>query len=257
MVLLIGTVLPRGTIGMDHHVGEAPQEVTDHLSGVCLDPEVGIMSQGMRVLQEEVQGEEGDMGKTEGVTEETIEGDEANLATRSEPFSLKATTRAHLYPSWERGDSQETSQFVNLQANDRTNRPTNIAWVLAIRALQVLVTRAHLVLVTRAHRVHVIRAPSNTIVVLLGPTTAPHLLSHTASVIQTSAVSHWLTQDPQAPEVVTTVVAHRHRDTEAVRVVRANQGVLLQSCTIHLRLSPQSQSHHSKNFLQELRRLQS
>jgi len=98
MVLLIGTVLLRETTGMDLRVEEAPQEVIDHRSGVCQDPGVGIMSQGMRVLREEVQGEEGDMGKNEGVTEETIEGDEANLATRSEQFSPKGTTRALLYP---------------------------------------------------------------------------------------------------------------------------------------------------------------
>ena len=50
MVLLIGRVFMRETTGMDHHVEEAPQEVIDHPSGVCQDPEVGIMSQGMRVL---------------------------------------------------------------------------------------------------------------------------------------------------------------------------------------------------------------
>ena len=101
MVLLIGMVLMvlmRETTGTDHYVEEAPQEVIDHRSGVCQDPGVGTMSQGMRVLREEVQGEEGDMGKTEGVTEETIEGDEANLATRSEQFSPKGMTRALLYP---------------------------------------------------------------------------------------------------------------------------------------------------------------
>jgi len=98
MVRLNGRVLTRETTGMDLHVEEAPQEGTDHLSGACQDPEVGIMSQGMRVLREEVQEEEGDMGKTVGVTEETIEVDEANLATRSEPYSPKDTTPALLYP---------------------------------------------------------------------------------------------------------------------------------------------------------------
>ena len=98
MVRLIGRVLMRETTGMDLHVEEAPPEVTDHLSGVCQDPEVGIMIQGMRVLREEVQEEEGDMGKTVGVTEETIEVDEANPATRSEPYSPKDTTRALQYP---------------------------------------------------------------------------------------------------------------------------------------------------------------
>ena len=50
MVLLIGRVIMRETIGMDHHVEEAPQEVIDHPSGVCQDPEVVIKIQGMRVL---------------------------------------------------------------------------------------------------------------------------------------------------------------------------------------------------------------
>jgi len=86
------------TTGMDLHVEGDPQEVTDHLSGVCQDPEVGIMSQGMRVLREEVQEGEGDMGKTVGVTEETIEVDEANPTTRSERYCPKDTTRALLYP---------------------------------------------------------------------------------------------------------------------------------------------------------------
>jgi len=98
MVLLIGMVLMRETTGTDHYVEEAPQEVTDHLSGVCQDPEVGTMSQGMRVLREEVQEEEGDMGKTVEVTEGTTEVDEANRATRSEPYLPKDTTRALLYP---------------------------------------------------------------------------------------------------------------------------------------------------------------
>lgn len=101
MVLLIGMVLMvlmRETTGTDHYVEEAPQEVTDHLSGVCQDPEVGIRTQGMRVLREEVQEEEGDMGKTVEVTEETTEVDEANRATRSEPYLPKDTTRALLYP---------------------------------------------------------------------------------------------------------------------------------------------------------------
>jgi len=146
---------------------------------------------------------------------------------------------------------------VNLPANDRTSRPTNITQVLAIRALQALVTRALQVLATRVLRVHVIRAPNNTIVALLGPTTAPPLLSHTASVILTSAVSPWLTRDLQAPVVATMGAPHRHHDTETVREAPANQGVLLQSCTIHPRLSPQSQSRHSKNFPQGLPLLQS
>jgi len=98
MALLIGRVLMRETTGMDHFVEEAPQEATDHLSGVCQDPEVGIRTQGMRVLREEVQEEEGDMGKTVEVTEETTEVDEANPATRSEPYSPKDMTQALLYP---------------------------------------------------------------------------------------------------------------------------------------------------------------
>lgn len=98
MVLPIGRVLTRETIGMDHYVEEAPQEVTGHLSEVCQDPEVGITSQGMMVLREEVQEEEGDMGKTVEVTEETTEVDEVNPATRSEPYSPKDTNRALLYP---------------------------------------------------------------------------------------------------------------------------------------------------------------
>ena len=95
MVLLIGRFLMRETTGMGHHVEEALQEVIDHPSGVCQDPEVGIMSQGMRVLQEEVQEEE---DKTVGVTEETTEVEEANPATKSEPFSPKEATQALLYP---------------------------------------------------------------------------------------------------------------------------------------------------------------
>lgn len=98
MALLIGRVLMRETTGMDHFVEEAPQEATDHLSGVCQDPEVGIRTQGMRVLREEVQEEEGDMGKTVEVTEETKEVEEANPATRSEPYSPKDMTQALLYP---------------------------------------------------------------------------------------------------------------------------------------------------------------
>ena len=94
MALLIGRVLMRETTGMDLFVEEAPQEATDHLSGVCQDPEVGIRTQGMRVLREEVQEEEGDMGKTVEVTEV----DEANPATRSEPYSPKDMTQALLYP---------------------------------------------------------------------------------------------------------------------------------------------------------------
>ena len=130
---------------------------------------------------------------------------------------------------------------MNLPANDLSNHPTNTTLVLVIRALQDLVIKGLLVLVIRDLLVLATRFPNNRVVVLSGLTSAPHPLSHTASVIPTSAVSPWLTQDLQAPVVATMGAPHRHHDTETVRVAPANQGVLPQSCTIRLRLLRQSQ----------------
>ena len=130
---------------------------------------------------------------------------------------------------------------MNLPANDLSNHPTNTTLVLVIRALQDLVIKGLLVLVIRDLLVLATRFPNNRVVVLSGLTSAPHPLSHTASVIPTSAVSPWLTQDLQAPEEVNMVDLLRHCDMETVLVAPDNQGVLPQSCTIRLRLLRQSQ----------------